>query len=161
MLGPFDSNMPRPGVAPTVLLADDEATPRAETARLLRAGLGCHVCAARDGRHALRVFRQHPGEIQLVIADIFMPLMDGGELAERIRDLNPTVPIVLMSPEVTGEAAELLEGYRDFPLLHKPFTYLELYRIVAPLLKRGTRRPWRRTSGSWRNRTGRGDGVSP
>jgi hypothetical protein len=87
-----------------------------------------------------------------------MPLMDGAELAERIWDVVPTVPIVLMSPPVTGEAAALLEGYRDLPLLQKPFTYLELYRVVAPLLNRGTRRPWRRTSSSWRNRSGR-DGA--
>jgi CheY-like chemotaxis protein len=155
MASPFDFNAPRPGEAPTILLADDEATPRAETARLLRAGLGCHVCEARDGRHAFRVFRQHPGPIALVLTDVFMPLMDGGELAERIRDLTPTVPIILMSPPVTGEAAELLAGYRDFPLLTKPFTYLELCRVVAPLLHPGRRRPWRRTSGSWRNRAGR------
>jgi CheY-like chemotaxis protein len=142
-----------------VLLADDETTQRAETARLLRGGLHCHVCEARDGRHALRIFRQHPGQIHLVLTDLLMPVMDGGELAERIRDLGPTVPIVLMSGPVSGEAATLLAGYRDLPYLAKPFTYPELYRIVVPLLSRSRRLPWRRTSGSWRNRSGRGDGV--
>lgn len=88
-----------------------------------------------------------------------MPVMDGGELAERIRDLDPGVPIVLMSGTVSGEAATLLAGYRDFPYLAKPFTYAELHRIVVPLLSRSRRLPWRRTSGSWRNRSGRGDGV--
>jgi hypothetical protein len=51
-----------------------------------------------------------------------MPLMDGGELAERIRDLDPKVPIVLMSAPLSDEAAELLAGYSDLPLLPKPFT---------------------------------------
>jgi len=94
------------------------------------------------------------------VTDFIMPLMDGGELAERIRDLDPKVPIVLMSAPLADDAAELLAGYSDFPFLPKPFTYLELYRVVVPLLNRGTRLPWRRTSGSWRNRSGR-DGVSP
>jgi CheY-like chemotaxis protein len=159
MSDPHDYNVPRPGSTPTILLVDDEATARAEAARLLRSGLKCHVCEAYDGRHALRVFRQHPGKIDLVITDFLMPLMDGGELAERIRDLDPKVPIVLMSTPLTGEAADLLHGYRDFPFLAKPFTFLALRGVLVPLLRGGRYRPWRRTSSSWRNRSGRGDGV--
>ena len=160
MPGPHDSTSPRLGRVPTILLADDEPTPRAEVARLLRGGLGCHVREARDGRHAFQVFQRHPGQIWLVLTDFIMPLMDGGELAERIRDLDSQVPIVLMSAPLSDEAANLLAGYADLPFLKKPFTYLELYRTVVPLLNRGTRLPWRPTSGSWRNRSAR-DGVSP
>jgi two-component system, cell cycle sensor histidine kinase and response regulator CckA len=160
MAGPHDFNSPHLGPVPTILLADDEPAPRTEVARLLRGGLRCHVCVAREGRHALRVFQQHPSRIWLVLTDFIMPLMDGGELAERIRDLDPTVPIVLMSPPLAGEAAELLAGYSDFPFLLKPFTYLELYRAVVPLLNRRSQHPWRRPSASWRSRSGR-DGVSP
>jgi two-component system, cell cycle sensor histidine kinase and response regulator CckA len=160
MPDPHDFNSPRLGRVPTILLAEDEPTLRAEAARLLRGGLGCHVCEARDGRQAFRVFRQHPGRIWLVLTDFIMPLMDGGELAERIRDLDPKVPIVLMSSPLFGEAAELLAGYSDLPFVQKPFTYLALYRVVVPLLNRGSQRPWLRTSASWRNRSGR-DSVSP
>jgi len=144
-----------PGRLPTILLTEDEPASRAETARLLRGGLGCHVCEARNGRQALRVFRQHLSGIHLVLTDFIMPLMDGGELAERIRDLDPKVPIVLMSAPLSGEAAEILAGYSDFPFLQKPFTYQELYRVVVPLLNLGSRRPWHRTTGSWRDRSGR------
>jgi CheY-like chemotaxis protein len=160
MSGPHDLNSPRLGHVPTILLADDEPTPRAEVARLLRGGLGCHVREARDGRHAFQVFQRHPGLIWLVVTDFIMPLMDGGELAERIRDLDPKVPIVLMSAPLSGEAADLLAGYSDLPFLQKPFTYMELYRVVVPMLNRGSRRPWRSTSAAWRNRSGR-DSPSP
>jgi hypothetical protein len=105
------------------------------------------------------MFRQNPGRIRLVLTDLIMPLMDGGELAERIRDIDPTVPIVLMSATLSDEATELLAGYSDFPFLQKPCTHLELYHVVGPLLNRRSQRPWRRTSASWRNRSGRG--VSP
>jgi two-component system cell cycle sensor histidine kinase/response regulator CckA len=155
MPGPLELSSPRLRRAPTILLADDEPTPRAEAARLLRSELGCHVCEAQDGRHAFRVFRQSPGKIWLVLTDFIMPLMDGGELAERIRDLDPKVPIVLMSSPLSGEAAEILSGYSDFPFLQKPLTYPELHRVVAPLLNRGSPRPWRRAGATWRNRSGR------
>jgi CheY-like chemotaxis protein len=156
---PHDYNAPRPGPTPTILLVDDEPTPRAEAARLLRGGLKCHVCETSNGRQALRTFQHLPGKIHLVLSDFLMPLMDGGELAERIRDLDPRVPIVLMSMPLTGEAAELLEGYRDLPFLAKPFTFFELCCVLAPLLSRGRYRPWRRTSGSWRTRSGRSEEI--
>ncbi len=155
MPDPHDSNSPRLGPAPTILLADDESSPRAEAAKLLRGGLGCHVCEAVDGRQALRTFREHHGKIKLVLTDLIMPVMDGGELAERIRDIDPAVPIVLMSAPLSDDAAELLAGYSDFPFLQKPFTYLELYRAVVPLINRGSQHPWPRTSPAWRSRTRR------
>jgi CheY-like chemotaxis protein len=160
MSGPHDFNSPRLGPVPTILLADDEPTPRAEIARLIRGGLGCHVCEARDGRHAFQIFQRQPGQIWLVLTDFIMPLMDGGELAERIRDLDPKMPVVLMSAPLSDEAADLLAGYSDLPFLQKPFTYMELYRVLVPLLNRGSRRPWRGTSATWRNRSGR-DSMSP
>ena len=113
-------------------------------------GMGCHVLEAGDGRQALQEFRQHRGDIRLVLTDFMMPRMDGGELAERIRDIDTKVPVVLMSAPLVDEAAELLTGYADLPLLRRPFTYLELYRLVVPLLNRGDLRPWPRTSAPWR-----------
>jgi hypothetical protein len=50
--------------------------------------------------------------------------MDGA--AEPLRDLDPKVPIALMSAPLTGAPAELLEGYRGLPFLAKPFTFFEL-----------------------------------
>jgi CheY-like chemotaxis protein len=89
MPGPHDFNSPRLGRIPTILLADDEPTPRAEAAGLLRGGLGCHVCEARDGRHAFRVFRQNAGKIWLVLTDFIMPLMDGASLPSGFETLIP------------------------------------------------------------------------
>jgi len=152
MSHPHESNSPHLGRVPTILLADDEPTQRAAAARLLRGGLGCQVYEARNGRHALQLFRRHQRRVDLVLTDFIMPLMDGGELAERVRDLQPGIPVVLMSAPLTGEAATLLSGYSDFPFLQKPFTYLELYRAVAPQLKARATRPWRHPSRPWRHR---------
>jgi two-component system, cell cycle sensor histidine kinase and response regulator CckA len=118
---------------PTVLVVDDEETSRAVTCRMVRA-LGYATRTARDGREALRYIQQHPGEIRLVLTDLIMPYMDGGELAERVRDLHPRLPIVLMSPKPVGDVAELLSGYPELPFLQKPFNPEPLHRILTPFL---------------------------
>jgi two-component system, cell cycle sensor histidine kinase and response regulator CckA len=118
---------------PTVLIVDDEETPRAVTARMVRA-LGYPARTARDGREALRYIQQHPGEIRLVLTDVIMPYMDGGELSERVRDLHPRLPIVLMSAYPVGEIAELVAGYPELPFIEKPFTTEALHRVLTPIL---------------------------
>jgi two-component system cell cycle sensor histidine kinase/response regulator CckA len=118
---------------PTVLIVDDEETPRSTTCRMVRA-LGYQARAARDGREALRYIQQHPGEVRLILTDVIMPYMDGGELAERARDLHPRLPIVLMSAFPMGEIAELIAAYPELPFLEKPFTTESLHRVLTPLL---------------------------
>jgi two-component system cell cycle sensor histidine kinase/response regulator CckA len=118
---------------PTVLIVDDEETPRSVTCRMVRA-LGYQPCPARDGREALRYLQQHPGEVRLLLTDLIMPYMDGGELAERARDLHPRLPIVLTSTKPEGDAAELIAAYPELPFLEKPFTPETLYRVLTPLL---------------------------
>jgi CheY-like chemotaxis protein len=118
---------------PTVLVVDDEETPRSVTCRMVRS-LGYQTETARDGREALRHLQQHPGEVRLVLTDLIMPYMDGGELSERARDLQPRLPIVLMSARPVGELAELVAAYPELPLLEKPFSTEELHRVLRPLL---------------------------
>lgn len=118
---------------PTILVVEDEATPRAEICRMVR-GLGYQVRTARNGREALRHLEQHPGEIRLVLSDLIMPYMDGGELAERVRDRAPGVRLVLMSDSVEGAAGELVAAYPEIPFLGKPFSFTELYATLSWLI---------------------------
>lgn len=118
---------------PTVLVVEDEETPRLVTCRMVR-GLGYQAETARDGREALRYLQQHPGEIRLVLTDLVMPYMDGGELAERARDLHPRMPVVLMSTKPEGDARDLIAAYPEIPFLEKPFTTETLFRVLTPLL---------------------------
>jgi two-component system cell cycle sensor histidine kinase/response regulator CckA len=118
---------------PAVLIVDDEETPRSVACRMFRS-LGYQARAARDGREALRHLQQHPGEVRLVLTDLVMPYMDGAELAERARDLQPRLPVVLMSTRPEGDAAELVAGYPELPFLEKPFTTEALLRVVTETL---------------------------
>jgi CheY-like chemotaxis protein len=131
---------------PTILVVEDEATPRDEICRMVR-GLGYPVRTARNGREALRYLEQHPGEIRLVLADVIMPYMDGGELLERARDLLPGLRFVLMSESREGAAGEVASAYPETPFLSKPFGFGELYALLArqigPPVATGTIRPGR------------------
>ena len=118
-----------PKSSPVVLVVEDEPTPRAEIARMVR-GLGYRVRTARNGREALRYLAQHAGEVRVVLADVIMPYMDGGELAERARDLQPGLKLVLMSSS-SGGAAEVLAAYPELPFLEKPFGFAELYEVLS------------------------------
>ena len=135
-----------PKSSPVVLVVEDESSQRAEIARMVR-GLGYRVRTARNGREALRCLAQHAGEIRVVLSDVIMPYMDGGELAERARDLQPGVKLVLMSGSSAGPAAEVLAAYPEVPFLSKPFGFAELYGVlswqVGPPVAAGDIRPAR------------------
>ena len=127
-----DSLFP-PSTVARVLVVDDEPTPRAGICRMVR-GMGYEVHAAGDGREALRYLHQHPGEVRLLLADLLLPLMDGGELAERAVDLEPGLRVVLMAGPPCGPATELLAGYRDLPFLQKPVQFGQLYELLVARL---------------------------
>jgi CheY-like chemotaxis protein len=94
--------------------------------------LGYDVVAARDGTEGLRLAIDRAPDV--ILTDVIMPYMDGGELAERARDLHPRLPIVLMSAYPVGDIAELVAAYPELPFLEKPFTTEALHRALTPLL---------------------------
>ena len=79
-----------------VLLADDEPVLLELISRKL-GGLGCQVTAAENGYQAWSFFKRSPQCFDLVLTDYDMPEMTGAELASRIRELRPKLPIVLLS----------------------------------------------------------------
>jgi len=104
---------------PLVLVVDDELTHRS-TVRRMVAALGYPVRSCRSGREAVRFLKAHLRAVRLLLADLAMQKMDGGELAERARDLDPSLDVVLMASLGDTHVLELLPGYRDVPFLVKP-----------------------------------------
>jgi two-component system cell cycle sensor histidine kinase/response regulator CckA len=129
--------------SPTVLVVEDEPVSRAEISRMVR-GLGYQVRTARNGREALRHVEQHPGEIRLILTDVVMPYMDGGELVERVHDHAPGLATVLMSDSVEGPAGEVVAAYPETPFLRKPFSFSELYATLSWLIGGPETSPWPR-----------------
>lgn len=119
-----------PGASPAVLVVDDESSERTDICRMVR-GLGYRVRTARNGREALRYLAEHPGEIRLVLSDVSPPYMDGGELAERARDIQPGLRLVLMSSTLAPGVSDIVRAYPETPFLVKPFGFAELYEVLA------------------------------
>ena len=124
----------------TVLVVDDEPAVRAIAARSLEYG-GFRVVEAPDGADAIQLVDRH-GPPQIVLTDLMMPGVGGAELARRLKERWPALPIVFMS----GYSAEELrrQGAIGFEgeLIQKPFTPDGLVRSVAAALARaGTAQP--------------------
>lgn len=127
-----------PGIAPIrtgplVLVVDDDQADRIAATRMVR-GLGYPVRSFRQGRDALQFVERHPQVVRALIADLGMPVMDGGELAERALDADPSLRAVLMADLKDPEVAELLQGYRDLPILVKPVRFADLYGTLVSQL---------------------------
>jgi two-component system, cell cycle sensor histidine kinase and response regulator CckA len=121
------------GFVPLVLVVDDERTPRAIVTRMVRS-LGYRALGCENGRAALRYLKTHPGQVRLLLTDVLLPAMDGAELAERAKDLEPSLITALMAPPRDPHVAELLGGYQDLPFVPKPVSFVDLAEKLERLL---------------------------
>ena len=105
----------------TILLVEDEASVREVSSRLLSRA-GYEVIEAKDGREALDICSDVTTNIDLVITDMVMPEIGGRELARRVREMRPGVPLVFMSGYTDDE--DLRRSYLEHGsvFLEKPFT---------------------------------------
>jgi CheY-like chemotaxis protein len=88
----------------TLLCVDDEVA-GLNVRKLFLESVGYKVLTATDGQQALEIFSQ--GSIDAVILDYRMPGMNGGEVAARMRKINPAVPIILYSAYLSLSADAL------------------------------------------------------
>jgi PAS domain S-box-containing protein len=120
----------------TILLVEDNEQLREALQTVLQRN-GYQVIEAHDGGEAFLICENHPGRIDLVVADVVMPRVKGTELAERIPTLRPGTPILLMSGHVQESA--LRDGLPS-AFLQKPVLPEELLAAIRELLDR-PRRP--------------------
>lgn len=115
----------------TILLVDDcEATVRAAERALRRAGYA--VLSAHDGACGLPLFRQHRDHIGLVLTDVVMPNMGGDELAERVDEIAPGIPVLYFTGDVAHASRIEEQGKR---VVYKPFDGAGLTRAVREALE--------------------------
>ena len=115
-----------------ILVVEDEDSVRRLLTQILHLR-GYRVIEAPNGEKALAIFRERANEIQLVLTDVIMPKMGGGELAERLLSIRPDLQLVFMSgypdAQLSGLAAQ--PGRR---FLRKPLTPDALSRAVREAL---------------------------
>ena len=117
----------------TVLLAEDEPTVRLLMKRVLqRAGFA--VLVASDGEEALDLSREYAGQIDILVTDVIMPGMGGGELSRRMRQERPGLRVLHVSGYTAGALRqnEALEDGAAF--LQKPFTPRALVSRVLEVM---------------------------
>jgi CheY-like chemotaxis protein len=106
---------------PTVLVVDDEEDLRDIMRRMLERR-GFSTLVAGDPEQALGVCRDHPGTLDVLVTDLGLPGVSGGELARTAAGLRPEMGVVYISglPKDIAVAKGLIT--EDALLVKKPFT---------------------------------------
>ncbi len=117
----------------TVLLVEDEPGVRALVEAVLRK-LGYKVLIADSGETALGLWAEYRGSIDVLLTDVIMPRMSGGDLAHKLRQANPKLKILFMSGYTDDMIAShgILAG--ETQLIQKPFTAEALGRKLRSVL---------------------------
>jgi CheY-like chemotaxis protein len=118
----------------TILIIDDEAMILKVATDMLRT-LGYRILTAQNGPSAIELYRQKETSIDLVILDMVMPEMGGGEIFDALRKINPEVKVLLSSGySLNGEAGAILDrGCHGF--IQKPFSLADISHQLREILK--------------------------
>ncbi|HAM33286.1 MAG TPA: hypothetical protein DCP41_07240 [Deltaproteobacteria bacterium] len=113
-----------------ILLVDDQETVR-EVARDMLEALGYEVITASDGLEGVSRYRDLWREIDLVIVDMVMPNLSGGDCFRRMKEINPRTRVILSSGySMEGAIQDVMnEGILAF--IQKPYRLEELSRVVG------------------------------
>jgi two-component system cell cycle sensor histidine kinase/response regulator CckA len=123
----------RSGGKGSILFVEDEAWVL-DTGKQMLEQLGYCCLTAPDGQSALEIYREQKHRIDMVILDMVMPGMGGGEIFDRLMEVNPEIKVLLSSGYgLNGEASEILErGCSAF--IQKPFSMNELSQKIEDLM---------------------------
>ncbi len=113
----------------TILLVDDESIILDIGEEILQK-LGYHVLVARGGKEALEIYGRERDRVGLIILDMILPDIDGGEVYDRLKKTDPEVKVLLASGySIDGQASEILDrGCNGF--IQKPFRINELAQKI-------------------------------
>ena len=117
----------------TILVVDDEEVIRT-VARATLERFGFQVLVACDGVEAVSVFREQPERIDAVLLDMTMPRMGGEETLRALRQIRPSVRIVLSSGYSVQEAAARFAGTGLAAFIQKPYPPLNLIETFRRVL---------------------------
>jgi CheY-like chemotaxis protein len=117
----------------TVLFVDDEVVIIGVVKPILEQ-MGYNTLTARSGQEAIDVYQKNLQNIDIILLDMIMPVMDGGETYDRLKAINPDVKVILTSGySIDGQANEILERGCD-GFIQKPFTIHELNQKLTDIL---------------------------
>jgi DNA-binding response OmpR family regulator len=130
-----------PAGRPRVLVIDDDRGVRVFLPELLK-DLGYEADEADSGVQGVALLEQR--QYDLVITDLQMPHLTGWDVVNAVRGRRPTMPMIMISGFATDDDVREAQRLR-VPMLHKPFSVIELWRVVRELLTAEASQPERRT----------------
>jgi CheY-like chemotaxis protein len=117
----------------TILLVDDQQM-IIDVGKAMLEQLGYSVVVANSGETAVEEISKNGSDIDLVILDLIMPGIGGAEAFDQIREIKPTIPVILSSGySIDGQASEIMQrGCNEF--MQKPFNILVLSKKIRKVL---------------------------
>jgi CheY-like chemotaxis protein len=129
--GPIKPIVPGKG---TILFVDDEERVLSVGTKILQR-LGFDVLEARNGREALELYTKNKHLIDMVLLDMIMPEMSGEAVFNKMREIDPTVKILLSSGYSLDDSGTKILNRGCGGFIQKPFTLNELSAKMADILK--------------------------
>jgi two-component system cell cycle sensor histidine kinase/response regulator CckA len=118
----------------TVLVVEDEDSVR-DLVRQILEEHGHAVLTARHGRDAMMIAERYERPIDLLVTDVVMPEMGGGELVERLTAQRPNLKVLYISGYTNDEVLRRGVHEENASFLRKPFTADDLMRRVREVLE--------------------------
>jgi CheY-like chemotaxis protein len=118
----------------TILVIDDEPEIRKLVGAMVTQ-FGYAVLTADSGEHALTLYRNHKGHIEMLIADVVAPGMSGPMVADKLTAMQPDLKVLYISGYDNTHVVQKYVVEKGHALLSKPFTLEQLKTKMAELLE--------------------------
>jgi len=114
-----------------LLIAEDESAIVALYKRFF-SKMGYEVSAFENGKLAYDFFKENHEEIDIVLTDMSMPKMNGVELTDAVKAIDPTIPVILCS----GFSDDTKKGHRVDKFVYKPVDLKKLTKEIYNLIRK-------------------------
>ena len=117
----------------TILVAEDEIA-NYKYLKMILIEKNYNVIHANNGQEAVNLIKEDRS-IELILMDITMPIMDGITASKLIREINPSIPIIMQSGNIDKNVQKQAREVGCNAFVIKPFSKLELFEIIKKLVR--------------------------
>ncbi len=128
-----EPEIPTAGSPPTILLVEDDHDVRAYVVEILRE-LSYRVLEAHDADSALALIDRDNVRVDLLLADLVLPGMNGRQLAEELKSRQPEARVLFMTGYSRDAIIHQWPSDTDIEMLHKPLTHEAIEKKVRQIL---------------------------
>ena len=120
-------------VKETVLLIDDDEMV-VDVGELILNNSGYDVVIAKSGKEAIDVYKENHNRVDMVILDMILPDMGGGDTYDRLKEINPGIKVLLASGyDIDYQGSDIMERGCD-GFIQKPYNMNELLEKIRGIL---------------------------